>query len=382
MQRSFYLVSGGALLIACCYGFARFAYALFTPTLTEEFALTPTTVGAIGSGSYVGYCVAIAASSALTGTLGARRVAVAAGVVATLGISMVALAPSAGVLAAGILIAGSSTGIASPPLAAAVGRWVRTDVRDRAQTVVNAGTGAGVVMTAPIALLLADQWRVAWAVMAAITAAVTVLVARVIPPSERSADRPVPRHAWRAGTLGLVVASLLAGLGSVAVWNFGRTVAGGLGDTTSVVAWTVLGAAGIAGAFSGDAVQRLGLGRAWGAAIALMTAATLAYALYPHVAITVVAAAGVFGAAYIALTGLLLLWAIRVYPDSPSFGVGLSFFTIAAGQALGAPAVGALVEVFSARTAFLTAAAVGVTALAVRPARESTRSDRSPAAGP
>jgi len=368
VKRSFYLISAGTLLIACCYGFARFAYALFTPALSEEFALTPTVVGAIGSGSYVGYCVAIVASSVLTERMGARRVAVAAGIVATLGISLVAVAPSAFVLAAGVLVAGSSTGIASPPLAAAVARWVRSDVRDRAQTVVNAGTGVGVVLTAPIALFLFGQWRLAWAVMAAIAAVVTLVVARAIPPSAGTADRPVPDHAWRAGTAGLVAASLLTGLGSVAVWNFGRTLTDGLGDTTSVVAWTVLGAAGIAGAFGGDAVQRLGLASAWRVGIASMTAATLVYAVCPDVAVAVVAAAGVFGAAYIALTGLLLLWAIRVYPDGASFGVGLSFFVIAAGQALGAPAVGALVEMTSARTAFLIVAAVGVTALAVRPA--------------
>jgi predicted MFS family arabinose efflux permease len=366
------MVSASTLLIACCYGFARFAYGLFTPALSEEFALTPTTVGAIGAGSYIGYCAAIVVSIVLTERIGARRVAVAAGIVATLGIALVAAAPSTPVLAVGVLVAGSSTGIASPPLAAAVARWVRPDVRDRAQTVVNAGTGVGVVLTAPIALLLFGQWRFAWAVMAAIAAVVTVMVGRAIPPSAGVTERPVPRPAWRAGTAGLVIASLLTGFGSVAVWNFGRELTDGLGDTTSVVVWTVLGAAGIAGAFSGDAVQRLGLPRAWRLAITSMTGATVVYAVYPETVVAVAVAAGVFGAAYISLTGLLLLWAIRVYSDSASFGVGLSFFAIAAGQALGAPVVGRLAEMTTARTAFLLVAVLGITALLVRPATEGS----------
>jgi predicted MFS family arabinose efflux permease len=369
VQRSFYsLVVPGTLLIACCYGFARFAYGLFTPALSREFTLTPTTVGVIGSGSYLGYCVAIVASTVLTERIGPRHVAVIAGVVATVGISAVAAAPSTVVLAAGVLVAGTSTGLASPPLAAAVARWVNSDVRDRAQTVVNGGTGIGVILSAPIALLLFGQWRLAWAVMAIITAAVTVLVARAIPPSAGGAARAVPRPAWRAGATSLVAASLLTGFGSVAVWNFGRELTGGLGDTASVVVWTVLGAAGIVGAFSGDAVVRVGLGWAWRIAIVSMTGATLAYAAFAEVTGAVLAAAAVFGAAYIALTGLALVWATRVYPDSAAFGVGLSFLAIAAGQALGAPVVGVIAESTSLATAFVVVGVAGAAALLLRPA--------------
>ena len=60
----------------------------------------------------------------------------------------------------------ASSGIASPPLAAAVARWVRAGVQDTAQTVVNAGTGVGVLVSGPVALLLLDQWRLAWGLFA------------------------------------------------------------------------------------------------------------------------------------------------------------------------------------------------------------------------
>ncbi|WP_422745776.1 MFS transporter [Mycobacterium sp. WMMD1722] len=370
MKRSFYwIVAAGTLLTACCYGFARFAYGLFTPVLSGAFALTPAAIGLIGSGSYVGYCVAVIASTVLTERIGARRVAVGAGLVATAGMSMVAAAPSTALLATGVLIAGSSTGLASPPLAAAVARWVRAEVRDRAQTVVNAGTGVGVVMSAPIALMLFGQWRLAWAVMAAITAAVTVMVAWVIPAPTETPGRSLPHVASRPGTVGLVAASVLTGFGSAAVWTFGRELADGLGETTSVVAWTLLGGAGIAGAFGGDLVTRIGLAPAWRITSLAMAGATLIYGLCADVAIAVLLAAAAFGAAYITATGLVLVWATRVFADSVSFGVALSFFGIAAGQALGAPAVGVLAEAVGLATAFVIAAAAGVTAMALRPAR-------------
>ena len=135
------LIGAGIALIGTCYGFARFAYGLFAPEFQDSFAITSTMSGVIGAGSYVGYCGAIVVSSVLTERFGARRLAVSAGVAATVGTAMVAIASSPSVLAIGVLIAGSSTGLASPPMAAAVSRWIRMDAQDRAQTMVNAGTG-------------------------------------------------------------------------------------------------------------------------------------------------------------------------------------------------------------------------------------------------
>jgi predicted MFS family arabinose efflux permease len=367
----YFLVAAGTSLIACCYGFARFSYGLFAPVFTDEFGLTPTLTGAIGAGSYIGYCAAIVVSLLLTDRVGARVVAVAAGVVATIGISIVALAPSAWFLAVGVLIAGCSTGIASPPLAAAVAQFVPPTVADRAQTVVNGGTGIGVVLSAPIALLLLDQWRAAWGVYAIVSAVVTFWVLRVVPPTPSRRDKARVESSWRPGTLGLLVASFLMGIGSVAVWTFGRdliTTVGGADSTRSSLLWIVIGAAGIVGALAGDAVQRIGLRGAWVTATVTMASASLLLAAAPSALVAIIVAATLFGAAYIGLTGLLLLWSVRLYPDRTSFGVGLSFFTIAAGQALGAPAVGALIDAVGPRTAFVAIALIGVCGVALRPA--------------
>lgn len=372
MPRSVYLlVAAGTALIACCYGFARFSYGLFAPVFTETFGLSPTLTGAIGAGSYIGYCAAIIASLLLTDRLGARRVAVAAGVVATVGISMVAVAPSAWFLAVGMLVAGCSTGIASPPLAAAVAQAVPAMAVDRAQTLVNGGTGLGVLLSAPIALLLLGQWRAAWGVYAIVSAMVTIWLLRAVPSSTRQRAGISAERAWRPGAFGLIVASFLMGVGSIAVWTFGRdliTTVGGADTTRSSVMWIILGAAGIIGAFAGDAVQRIGLHWAWAAATVTMASASLLLAAAPSAFAAIVVAATLFGGAYIVLTGLLLLWSVRLYPERTSFGVGLSFFTIAAGQALGAPAVGALIDAVGPRTAFAATALIGLCAVALRPA--------------
>jgi predicted MFS family arabinose efflux permease len=291
------------------------------------------------------------------------------------GISLVAASPSAWFLAGGILVAGCSTGLASPPLAAAVAQFVAAERADRAQTVVNGGTGIGVVASAPIALLMLEQWRVAWVLYAVIAAAVTVWVARSVPTTTRPRAVDSVESPWRPGISALIAASLVTGVGSVAVWTFGRdliTTVGGMDAARSSLMWIVIGAAGIAGALAGDAVARIGLPRAWAAATVTMAAASLLLAAAPGTLAAILVAATLFGGAYIALTGLLLLWSTRLYPDRTAFGVGVAFFTIAAGQALGAPAAGALIDAVGARTAFVAIATVGLCALALRTPRART----------
>ena len=303
------------------------------PVFRTEFALDAATVGAIASSSYVGYCVAIVASTVAAARWGARAVAVSAGLCAAIGTGLIALAPSTAVLTAGVVVAGSSTGLASPPLAQAIAHRVPSGRADRVQTVVNAGTGLGVLVSGPVALLLADTWRWAWAAfsLAAVTVTVTVAVAvavavavtvpRAIAPGPAGGATPLDRpRAWRRrlGTARLLAAALVFGAGSSAVWTFGRDVvsSAGASELVSTGSSIVLGAAGLLGALAGDVVARLGLARAWTAAMLLVAAATLALGLAASTTVAVFTGAAVFGGVYIALSGMLLLWGTRVFPDT------------------------------------------------------------------
>ncbi|NYH77352.1 putative MFS family arabinose efflux permease [Actinopolyspora biskrensis] len=373
------LAAAGLSLIAVCYGLARFAYGLFVPVLSAEFSLDSATAGAIASGSYGGYCVAIVLATVTTPRCGPRVVAVAAGATATLGTGLIAAAPHAGVLAAGVVLAGSSTGLASPPLADAVARWVAADRAGRIQTVVNAGTGLGVMVSGPVALLFGNSWRLAWAAFALAAAVITVWTARTIPvhrvhsgDDDSAPDRTTTRSpsSWLPpGAPRLLIAAGVMGMASSAVWTFGREIAvlHGAGPLTSTLMWIGLGAAGLLGALTGDLTTRTGLGRAWIAAMLTLAAATAGLALAAGSSPSIFVAAALFGVVYIVLTGLLLLWGTHVYPTAPSFGVGAAFLLIAAGQALGSPLVGLLSDINSPTSAFLAAAAAAVLGTALRP---------------
>ena len=371
------LTSVGVSLIAVCYGLARFAYGLFVPTFRAEFGIDAATAGAVASGSYVGYCVAIVVATAATARWGARPVAVLAGACATAGTALIAAAPGVVVLACGVVLAGSSTGLASPPLAQAVARSVPSALEPRVQTVVNAGTGVGVLVSGPVALILAGHWRWAWLAFAGAGLAVTIWSWSAIPgrprpdPSRASSSSSVPggRRWAPPGSVRLLLAAGVMGMGSAAVWTFGRDLvsAAGASALTGTVMWIALGGAGLLGAFAGDLTLRLGMARSWSVAMLLLAAATAGLALAPGDPVGAVAAAATFGALYIAITGLLLLWGTRVYADRPVFGVGAAFLLIAAGQALGAPLLGALADALTTPGAFLVAALLIVLGAAIRP---------------
>ncbi len=373
-RRTTRLAAAGACLIAACYGLARFAFGLFVPALRSTFDLSGSAIGAIASAAYASYCVAIVVAALLTPRLGARAVATGAGVIATAGTALIAAAPNAVLLVVGVVLAGSSTGVASPPLAHAVAGSVAALRQPRIQAIVNGGTGLGVAVAGPVALVAQGHWRSAWAVFAVLCAGATWWVASSIPRagSGHEAASPVrvlPDRILPPGAARLIPCALLLGVASCATWTFGRdllTRAGGMGANTSTVIWIVLGASGMAGATAGDLVGHIGVGRAWSSAMLLLAGATALLAIRPGDVGCAAAAAAVFGAAYIALTGVLLLWGARVYADQPSAGVGLAFLVLAIGQSAGALALGAVSD---QRFAFAIAALVAASAALMGPRR-------------
>lgn len=400
------LAAAGLSMIAVCYGLARFAYGLFVPAFREEFGLGAAAAGTIASSSYAGYCLAIVAATFATVRWGPRPVATAAGLAAVAGTGLIAWAPNVALLAVGVVVGGSSTGLASPPLADAVSRWVHAQRADRVQSVVNAGTGLGVLVSGPVALLLSGNWRFAWAAYCGLAVVVTLWNASTIPPAWRhdgpagtsaaqhgrtesarpphalgrteSARPPQPQgrtgsarpRRWQPGMARLLLAAATMGAGSSAVWIFARDLfvtTGGMSEFASTVLWIVLGAAGMLGAFTGDLVARTGLGRAWVVAMLLLAAATTSLALAPGLLPPAVAGVALFGAVYIALTGILLIWGTRVHPGRPAFGVGAAFLSIALGQAIAGPLVGLLADLTTAPIAFCAAALVTALGALLRP---------------
>jgi predicted MFS family arabinose efflux permease len=63
-----------------------------------------------------------------------------------------------------------------------------------------------------------------------------------------------------------------------------------------------------------------------------------------------------FGAGYMCLSGVLILWARDVWPEAAGRGTSVLFVALAVGQAVGAVALDVWLDVAGAGTACLTAA--------------------------
>ncbi|OHV09007.1 hypothetical protein BH688_13075 [Kushneria phosphatilytica] len=342
------LIAAGTLLIGICYGLARFAYGLFLPQIRADVGLDATIAGVIGSGAYLGYCMAIVVSALLVERLGPRTVAVGAALIAAAGMAVVALSHSAWLLAAAMIFAGMSTGLASPPMAQAVSVRIHRARQARANTVINAGTSLGVAISGPAAFLATGQWRLAYGAFALAALANALWLLMVMPRSSSRADASNDHGAtlWRLRAVKLMAAATGMGIASAAFWTFAGEVITHVGDKPQQIAnlaWIVMGLAGLAGAMTGDLIKRFGLNAIHRLALTAMALALwLIVAAAGHNTATL-AAAALFGASYIMLTGIYLVWGIEVFEDRPAIGLGLPFLMIAIGQVMGSPLAGSLI---------------------------------------
>ncbi|MFJ1301690.1 MFS transporter [Pseudomonadota bacterium AL_CKDN230030165-1A_HGKHYDSX7] len=375
------LAAAGFGLIAVCYGFARFAFGLFLPQIDAELSLPPLLAGLISGGSFLGYCLAIVASAWLTERLGARTAALAAAAIAAAGMAGIALSPTAVWLALAVLLAGVSTGLVSPPLAAAVSTGVAPKRRDTVNTIINAGTSAGVALAGGIALMLSLPWRGVYALFVASALLMALAIARSLPRATGAQGKPpggLPR--LNPSLKRLIVASLLTGAASTAVWSFGGkliTLRLGWNETEAGWLWIAIGIAGIAGASAGWLMARLGLRKVHVLFLAALAAGTLLVGKAGTTAALALAGGALFGLAYITLTGVYLVWGVTALPQRPATGLTISFLFLAIGQTLGAPLFAAVMSHVSPDAAVIGFAALALIAGLVRAEPDRGRCKRT-----
>lgn len=384
------VTTSGIALIAATYGLARFGYGLFLPEFTENFEMGTFAAGVVSAGSFVSYCL----SAFIAYRIGdhPRRTVICAGGAATVGSLGVAAAPDLFVLALGVLIAGAGAGFASPGLVALIQRNVAPARQENAQTIVNSGTGVGIVAAGALMLLTVGHWRWAWLTIAVVALLATAATLRTDEGTARPqvSDPSPPRTPARASELGALTwptfAAALAGISSAAVWTFGPSIMASAqpsADSYATSAWMVLGAFGILGAAAGKIVQTWSLQTAWTITCVAMSAATILLGLRPGAPVLAYIAVAVFGATYTAMSGVLIVWAVRVTPGRAAEGTIILFIALAVGQALGSATFGLLQGFAPHGVVFTLAGAVGLLSLtpAMKDQHGATPALRSPEHG-
>lgn len=353
-------------VIAACYGFARYAYGLFVPEFAVDFGLTATGIGVLGAVSTLGYTVGLVVAPRVADADPRVATLTSAGCAASGLTLMGASGPAPVAFAVGLALAGAGAGLASPAVAELVSRSVARTAHTRAQSWANTGTGIGLAASA-FTPALAIGWGPTWLGFGSAAAAVMVIAWLTLP--RPTAPEPRGRHQtagrprrWRAGTAVLLVDSVLLGLTSGPYWTFSveRVLQTGLDPAITGWFWLTIGLAGLAGGVVGTQVNRYGLTVVNVAVWTLWAGGAAVLALPAPGTTLVLVSAAVFGATFMGLSGLCILWAAALYPESPARGVTLSFLALGAGQALGSPAAGLLADRTSLGVVFIVTAALSL----------------------
>lgn len=346
------LASAGIGVIAMSFGMARYGFGLLAPDIRASFGLTSGALGVLAAASYIAYLAATVTAGVLSAHLGARAIVGAGGTCAIAGMTLAGLAQSPAALFAGLLVAGASAGLVFPPFSDIVAHRFPGSQSGRILSAISSGTGWGVALAAPVALLTGADWRLAWLLFAMIAAAATAWALVVLPGRDEAggpAGDVVLRPSWfvcpRSGPL--LLGGLLVGLASSVFWTFSvdhLVTDGGLSTTQSRIFLAVVGVASVGGTLGGDAVRRLGGRATFVLALAVEAAALLLLGLAPaHWGVPVVAAV-MFGAAYNVVVAVQVIWSGRVYSARPSAGLAATVAMNALGLLLGPPLLGAVAD--------------------------------------
>jgi len=358
----------GVAMIAVSFGLARYGYGLLLPEMRAEFGMGADAAGFISSGSYFSYLVANAGVVWVTSRYGPRVAVGLAAAFAAVGMAVIAAAGSVPALAFGVILAGAAAGLAYPPYAELVDRQVAAPKRDAAWSAISSGTGWGVAVAGPIAVVAGDEWRVAWAGFVVIAIVAGALAVRLAPGHEpQRVRRPQLSLTWFLcpRSRPLLLSAVIVGVTSSVWWAFGVDAmrAGGMDATSARVVYAACGVASVLASFSGSAYDRLGLRTGYLATCGLLAGSIGLFGLAVEQVSAALLGAVAFGVFYCAIIACQGIWSARVFTDHPAAGLAAVNTALTVGTLLGPTAAGVALEQFGYGRTLVGAALLTVVAL-------------------
>jgi predicted MFS family arabinose efflux permease len=362
----------GTAMIAVTFGLARYGYGLLLPDMRADVQMTASTAGFISSAAYLSYMAAnIGVVSVLT-RWGPRVAVGAAALLAAVGMGVIAGAQSVLLLAAGVVLAGAAAGMSFPPYADIVAGQVSPAKRDVVWSTISSGTGWGVALAGPIAIVAGAQWRVAWAIFVVLAVVVGALAVFHAPAAEdRRARRPQLSITWFfcPRSRPLLLSALVVGLGSSVWWAFSVDAmrAAGIDTSSARLTYAACGVAMLLASFSGALFARFGLRPSYLVSTALLAASLAAFGLATANLATALVATVVFGAVYAAVIAVHGVWSSRVFEDHPSAGLAAVNTALTIGTLAGPTLAGIVIEQADYRAALVIVAVLTLAALPFSP---------------
>jgi predicted MFS family arabinose efflux permease len=364
----------GVAMIAVTFGLARYGYGLLLPEMRAEFAMGADAAGLISSAAYLSYLAANTGVVWVTGRFGPRTAVGLAAALAAFGMAAIAVADSVPALAVGVVVAGAAAGLAYPPYADLVNRQVAAPRRDAAWSTISSGTGWGVAVAGPIAIVAGDQWRVAWGGFVVLAVIAGLLAVRLAPSHDgRQLRRPQLSVTWFfcPRSRPLLISAVVVGVTSSVWWAFGVDAMrhGGIEASTARIVYAACGAASVLASFSGAAYDRLGLRAGYLAVTALLASSLAVFGLaVEHVSAALLGAVA-FGIFYCAIIAAQGIWSSRVFSTHPAAGLAAVNTALTVGTLIGPALAGIALENYGYGRTLVGAALLTVIAVPFCPPR-------------
>ncbi|MFD5277037.1 MFS transporter [Pseudarthrobacter sp. NPDC058362] len=364
----------GAAVVGVAFGMARYAYGLTLPNIREDLGLSELVLGIIASATFAGYLAGLLLAGRLAARYGSRAPTTMGGACGVLGAVTVAFAESPGLLAAGVILAGSAGGLVWAPYSDIVTRAVPLREQPGALAVITTGTSGGLVLLGGLSVAaLLGSWRLIWVGTALAAVAAALLNLRLVPKTW-----PARRVATRHATSSLFAA--LRGPAAYSVAYFAAVViyftyAADVLDSGALPAGAVaafyagIGICGLVGVATGTFARRMGSPRVGGLCLGAVGAALALLGLAGDSLAATAVSGCIFGAGYMAGSAVLAIWTAELVPGR----AGEAFtacLIVGALSSVAAPAVaGALIPVLGLGPLLVAAAGASLlsaTTLVVR----------------
>ncbi|MBE4718651.1 MFS transporter [Pseudarthrobacter sp. AB1] len=310
----------GAAVVGVAFGMARYAYGLTLPNIREDLGLSELVLGIIASTTFAGYLAGLLLAGPLAARHGSRAPTTVGGASGVLGAVIVAFAQSPGLLAAGVVLAGSAGGWVWAPYSDIVTRAVPLRQQPRALAIITTGTSGGLVLLGGLAVLaVLGSWRLIWVGIALAAVAAALVNLRLVPKT-----RPAPRANNQYGASSLFAA--LRGPGAYSVAYFAAVViyftyaadalnSGALPAGAVPALYAAIGLCGVVGVATGNFAHRMGSSRVAGLSLGAVGVALALLGLASDSLTATAVSACIFGAGYMTGSAVLAIWTAELVPE-------------------------------------------------------------------
>ena len=366
------LVFPGIAMIATIYGLGRFSFGLFLPDISKDLHLSASSAGIISSLFYLSYCFTIIYATLRTAKTGPKYMIMLASLLVILGLITISIASNALTLSLGVIFAGASSGLISPPYGYAISLWIKWEQQGKANTWINSGTSIGLVFTGITAMLVFIDWRSVYLIYGIIAILITVWNFFIIPSLKHNINiNPGSLNILDiSASKRIIFASTILGISTAPYWTFSKSYVQNTDHYSPIalsIFWILIGVAGVLGGISGRMIDQYGLKFSYFLGVILMAAASILLALTPFIWIVPFLASLLFGASYIFITGVLLVWGVKLFVKNASLGIGIPFLMLAVGQVIGSVLAGPIVEELGYTFTFVIYGIIGLTPVLIYP---------------